>query len=551
MARRWHHRTMARNLEADQAMLARVLALAEKRDIRSAAALAADALAGGFEHPLLYNVVATHLEEQGRPEDAVRLLERAVAVAPDDVPVRNALALGLQRIDRPAESLSHIDVLLRSHPDLAFAHATRGNALIALGMLGQAQAAHLRALELDAGNLAAMSALASIATHRGEHREARRWAGKLLAALPGFPDAVLSVAAADLADGALDRAEAGLRQLLADPRAGATDKARAQGLLGDVLDAAGRYGEAFEAYSTCNESLRRLHGRFASGTSLLEYTRALTAAWSQVSPQWVQNAAPPASAGAPSEHVFLLGFPRSGTTLLEVVLEGHPGVVSLEEHELLTEGVLGFMREPVDLRPLAAAGDPELEPLREAYWARVRAGGAEVAGKLFLDKHPMNTLKLPLIARLFPRAKILFVRRDPRDVVLSCFRRRFRMNPAMYQMLTLGGAARFYDAVMDFARQTRPALGLPWREVRYERLMADFVGEMRGVCEFLGLEWDAGMQAFATRIQGRERATPSAAQLARGLDSSGVGHWQHYHPPLEWVQEVLERWIEPEPGPQR
>src|SRR5205823_7949719 len=66
-----------------------------------------------------------------------------------------------------------------------------------------------------------------------------------------------------------------------------------------------------------------------------------------------------------------------------------------------------------------------------------------------------NTLKLPLIARLFPRAKILFACRDPRDVVLSCFRRRFRMNPAMYQMLTLDGAAHFYDAVMDFAERAR------------------------------------------------------------------------------------------------
>ena len=123
------------------------------------------------------------------------------------------------------------------------------------------------------------------------------------------------------------------------------------------------------------------------------------------------------------------------------------------------------------------------------------------------------------------------------------------MNPAMYQMLTLGGAARFYDAVMDFAERTRPLLALAWREVRYERLMADFAGEMRGLCEFLGLEWSADMQTFATRIAGRERATPSAAQLARGLDSSGVGHWQHYRAPLEWVQDVLARWVEPTDPP--
>jgi tetratricopeptide (TPR) repeat protein len=535
---------MARNLEADQAMLATVLAYAQNRDIRGAAAIAEQALAEGFEHPLLLNVMATRLEEEGRLDDAVRLLERAVALAPGDVPARNALALCLQRVDRPAEALSHVEALLKSHPNLGFAHANKGNALIALGSLGLAQASHLRALELDPDNLAAMGSLASIATHRGEHAEARRWAEQLLARVPGFPDAVLSLAAAELAGGALDRAEARLRDLLADPRAGPTDRARALGLLGDVLDAAARYDEAFHAYRACNESLRLTHRRFAAGTGMLEYTRSLTAAWAEVAPRWTHVPAPEPIAAGAVDHVLLIGFPRSGTTLLEVVLDGHPDVVSLEEHELLTEGVLSFMREPLDLGPLARSEEGELRALRAAYWERVRSGGVDVAGKIFLDKHPLNTLKLPLIARLFPRAKILFVCRDPRDVVLSCFRRRFMMNAAMYQMLTLSGAAEFYDAVMDFADRARPILGLAWHEVRYERLMADFAGQTRDICEFLGLEWTASMQAFSTRVQARERATPSTAQLARGLDPSGIGHWQHYQAPLEPLQPLLGRWVE-------
>src|SRR5437879_3221761 len=103
----WHHAGMARNLEADQAMLATVLAHAQNRDIERAAAIAERALADGFEHPLLLNVLATRLEEQGKLDDAVRLLERAVTIAPGDVPARNALALCLQRSDRAAESLYH------------------------------------------------------------------------------------------------------------------------------------------------------------------------------------------------------------------------------------------------------------------------------------------------------------------------------------------------------------------------------------------------------------------------------------------------------------
>src|SRR5438067_1686090 len=161
----------------------------------------------------------------------------------------------VQRVRGPVDALHHVEKLLKNHPELGFAHANKGNALIALGSLGLARASHLRALELDPGNLAALAALASIATHRGEHIEARRWAEQLLARAPGFPEGILSLAAADLADGATAAAEVRLRELLADRRPSATDRARAQGLLGDVLDAAGRYAEAFNVYTDCNEAL--------------------------------------------------------------------------------------------------------------------------------------------------------------------------------------------------------------------------------------------------------------------------------------------------------
>jgi len=540
----WHHLGMARDLKADQQMLSAVLAHAQNREIPRAAAIAEQALADGFEHPLLLNVLATRLELEVKLEAAVRLLQRAVTIAPEDVPARNALALCLQRVDRPQEALQHVEELLKRHPELGFAHANKGNALIALGSLGRAQESHLRALELDPECFAAMGSLASIATHRGEHAEARRWAERLLARVPGYPHAVLSLAAADLAEGAIERAQVRLRDLLADSRVGPSERARAQGLLGDVLDAAGRYQEAFVAYSACNESLRHLHQNFTSRTSMLAYARSVAAALRAVAPRWPAVATPPSPSGDAAGHILLMGFPRSGTTLLEVVLDGHPDIASLEEHDLLTEGIQAFMGEPLNLDRLAQADERALQALRVAYWQRVRQGGVDVTGKLFLDKHPMNTLYLPLIARLFPCAKILFMRRDPRDVVLSCYRRRFKMGPAMYQMLTLEGASQFYDAVMDVAELARPLLGLPWHEVRYEHLMADFAGQMGAVCRFLGIEWLEGMQSFASRVQSRERATPSTAQLARGLDRSGIGVWQHYRAVLEPVQPVLARWVE-------
>lgn len=536
---------MARNLDADLKTLRTVLEYAQNRDFVRAAALAQQTLADGFEHPLLLNVLATRLEQQNKLGEALNLLQRAVAIAPGDIGARNALALCLQRLERPAEALVHIEELLKTQPQLAFVHANKGNALIALGNLGDARRSHLRALELEPNNLAALASLASIATQRGEHGEARRFASQALQLAPGFPDAILSIAAADLAEGEGAKAEAALHGLIADSRAGAWDRARASGLLGDVLDAAARYSQAFDCYTTCNQALQQIHRNYADGGSVTKFARSLTRALDAVaSSAWPEPERFVESATDPSAHIFLIGFPRSGTTLLEVVLDGHPQVVSVEEHELLTDGVLRYMREPLNLEPLAAAGPDQLEELRAAYWSGVRRTGIAVAGKVFIDKHPLNTLKLPLIAKLFPKAKVLFAVRDPRDVILSCFRRRFKMNPAMYELLSLSGAAGLYDAVMNFADAAKLKLNLDWCEVRYEGLVADFEPRVRALCDFMGLEWHAGMGDFAQRVRNREHATPSTAQLSRGFSTSSVEQWRHYEPQLQAIMPQLMPWLQ-------
>jgi tetratricopeptide (TPR) repeat protein len=561
---------MARNLESDMETLRTVLRLAQERDFVRAAALSEQTLAGGFEHPLLLNVVATLREQEGKLDQALALLERAVAIAPADVGARNALALCLQRLDRPADALVHLDVLLQRHPELSFAHASKGNALIALGFLKRARESHARAVELDPKNLAAVASLASIATHMGQHAEARRWAERTFELAPGYPDAVLSLAAAESAEGNLPAAESRLRALIQDTRAGPSDRARATGQLGDVLDAGGRYAEAFEAYQAGNQALRQINRRFAAANAL-GYMRASTAAVERLDAgQWKRvpdgaaggshggshggsaggaaggsvGGAAGGSAGDAAGHVFLVGFPRSGTTLLDAALDGSPRVASLEEHELLTEGVLAFMREPVAFEPLARAGEDSVASLREAYWRRVRGAGIDVADKIFVDKHPLNSVKLPLIAKVFPDAKILFAVRDPRDVVLSCFRRRFRMNPSMFELLTLPGAAAFYAAVMEFAHAARRRLEFDWHEVRYERLAGDFPAEMRRVCDAIGLEWTSAMADFAGRAEQRDHATPSTAQLAQGLVTSHMGQWRNYELELRPQLPVLAPWIE-------
>lgn len=536
----------ARDAAADNRTLQGVLQVVQGGDLPRAIVMAEAALGEGFEHAVLLNLSALRLENEGRLPEALLRLHRARELAPRDVGTLNALGLCLHRLERPQEALEAFDALLAEDPNLAFAHANRGAALQATGRLDRAEESYRRALKLSPDHVVALTGLASIASRKGAHDEATALAEAVMRQQPNLPDASMSLARAELAGGHDAAAEMRLHNLLVDPRISPIEAADAWNLLGDILDGRGQTDEAFDAYKTCNGLLGGAYAeRFATGLSATDFARGMAGYFQRAHPSdWARRPTPAATPYDPRSHVFLVGFPRSGTTLLEVALAGSPDVVALEEQEALAAGVRRYLRDPHDLSALAMASEVELDEMRVAYWRAVREAGCEVAGKVFVDRYPLNTLKLPLIAKLFPHAKILFAVRDPRDVVWSCYRRRFQMSAPMYQFLTLPGAAAFYDATMAFKRQFDAVVGLDQCAVHHEALLADFEGEVKAICGFIGLEWRDAMRDVAARTGDRAIATPSTAQLARGLSTDGMGQWRRYADRMGPALETLNPWVE-------
>jgi hypothetical protein len=336
-------------------------------------------------------------------------------------------------------------------------------------------------------------------------------------------------------------AEAEVEGLLMGSGLAPADRPTAWALLGDSLDAQERTAEAFDAYGRGKAEAAALHGaRFAAEgqESELAFVRRLARDLPDSLP--VSASEPTPARG----HVFLLGFPRSGTTLLEQVLASHPDVETLDERDLLADVEAELLRPADGLARLAAIGDEALERHRGAYWDGVRRLGRSVEGKVLVDKLPLHTVRLPLIARLFPEARILFALRDPRDVVLSCFRRSFRVNASMYEFVSLERAAAFYDAVMALGLRCRERFPLAVCETRYEDLVGDFDAQARRVCAFMGVEWDPRLRDFAEAARGRVIRTPSAGQVRRGLYASGQGQWRRYADEMAGVQPVLATWVE-------
>lgn len=249
-------------------------------------------------------------------------------------------------------------------------------------------------------------------------------------------------------------------------------------------------------------------------------------------------------AAQPRAPVFLMGFFRSGTTLTQEVLNAHPDVFLADEAGLLhqMEQTLHRLRPGTDDVPtkLATLSHEDVEQLRAAYWAAAQGRYGAAADKgLFIDKFTLNTVDLGLINTVFPDAKVLFVMRDPRDVVLSCVMQLMVPTPATRHLLTLQDTASLYALVLQWWVQVRDQLSLSWMEFRYEDAVSDFEPTFKRVFEFLGLSWDQGVVNFHQRARGRFIASPSRNQVSQPLYRSSVARWRRYETALAPVQHLL------------
>jgi Flp pilus assembly protein TadD len=531
-----------------QQWLEQIDALVRRSDLASAAELSAQALADGVEHPTLLNLAAQKSYREGRLEEAVALLKRARSLSPRDPHVMNSLGVCLRALGRLDEAREAYEAAIRIDPRLAPAHFNRASILEDLNDVTGANAGYEKAAQLDRGYAEPVAGLAWLAAQNGDAAEARAHGQRALSLSPGNVLARMALASADLHARDLTAASQRLDQLQRDPQLSPTNRAIVLGLIGDLNDAADRPAEAFDAYQAANAELKRINAPWfetPGKEGALGRAGRLTAWFGAADPApWKLAPEPRPRAADPLVHVFLVGFPRSGTTLLENVLAAHPEVVSLEEKDCLAQAIEAGLSSDEAVGKLAHITPPEAARQRDAYWAGVRRFGVEPRGRVFIDKMPLMSVNLPVVAKLFPKARILFARRDPRDVVLSCFRRRFGMNPSMYQLLTLEGAGAYYDEVMRLSGIYRRLLPLPQHLVRYESLVDDFDATAKAACEFLGLEWDEGLRDFAAKARTRGISTPSAAQVAKGLNREGQGAWRRYRQQMAPVLPVLAPWVE-------
>jgi tetratricopeptide (TPR) repeat protein len=311
-----------------------------------------------------------------------------------------------------------------------------------------------------------------------------------------------------------------------------------------TCDALGRYDEAYSAAEEAHSS-RREFLEFAMGAASAEESPLLARTTHGCDPDDVAawKEAGPAMEDSP---IFIVGFPRSGTTLLEQVLDANPQLVSMDEQPLMSKALEtvtgGGIRYPSELGKLTAQA---LCDVRARYWDLARNKAALLPGQRLVDKFPMNMTLLPLIRRVFPNARIILAIRHPCDTLLSCFLQNFRAPELALLCSDLTTLASAYSRIFGYWYAQWPLLRPYSYELRYEKLTADFAAEVRKLAAFLQLTWNEAMLAPAEHALAKGFiSTPSYAQVVEPVHSKSVGRWKHYERHFSEVLPILMPWLE-------
>lgn len=473
------------------------------------------------------------LQELRRLDEAEDIYRELAGQISDSVLPLKELHLLLKDTRRDQEALEAIEEAVKRAPLNVDLLIDKANHLANLHKMDEAEADYRKALELDPLQASAFAGL-------GLLRELNNRANELAPLADEAEERGVLDAASFIRAHHYRRTKdfgAGLAEL--DKVSIDLEPARQLHLRGQLLEGAGRYDEAFAAFSEMNRLFREDASRPEERGA--GYRETVAYFLKTVTEDWVRSWRAEKTIDDRPAPVFLVGFPRSGTTLLDTMLMSHPNVEVLEEERALHTGF--------DLFPsflgLPTFTDEQISAARDRYFETVAAIRPIAPGKLLVDKNPLTINLLPFARRLFPEARIILALRHPCDVVLSCYMANFRLNEGMASFIRLDTAAELYDLTFRYYEHVQSLMPMPAHTVIYENVVADRESELRKLFEFLGLDWhDAVLEHEKTAVKRGRIKTPSYSQVVEPIYTRAAGRWEKYRKHLEPVLPVLQPWAE-------
>ena len=483
-----------------EALVALATALTRQDDHAEAVEVWQEALVLNADDPSILANYARSLAGLECFGEALEFYRKADALAPGNPAIQYGTAWSLLRLGDGRAAAEQCRRTLETSPDWAALWQFLANCEATLGHFEAAAQAYRKALSLDPQSADALAGLVAVGAGLDEDAT----------------EAEASAVFNDLSRPTRDRSSAGFA-------------------LAKRCDRRGAYDEAIKLFRTANELLRADHAAHGSVFDREHFRHLVDHMIASIGPD---TFAATAAWGDPSElPVFIVGMPRSGTSLVEQIVASHKQVFGAGEQKDMQNTLTALAGEQ------AARSPSEWDRgavRREAtsYLQRLLVMGGDAIR--VVDKMPDNILCLGQIAVLFPRARIIVCRRDLRDVGLSCFLQNFQDNTLMWadDLADIGFRAAQTERLMAHWRKVLPVSML---EIQYETLVANLERESRRLIDFLGLDWDPACLAFHETE--RTVLTASHWQVRQPLYDSSVGRWRHYRdhlgPLLQELQGVI------------
>jgi tetratricopeptide (TPR) repeat protein len=487
--------------------------------------------------------VAKSLFRRGEFDESLRQFAEAVRRYPRNITVLIDAARAFGRrhqLDRADVYLQRAAQQMPRRPDV---QALIGESYRMLGMIPDAQRAFERVVTLVDDGIEAQLELAFLYERRHLLDRALEVLNRYLRVRAEHPAGCILRGRILRRLQRHEEAESVLSELIANRRTSPAAQAEAFGELTLLMDHQGRYEEAWRANAAAKQIQLQQDAREWSAAQIVfrrfgDLANSLTRSSVQ---NWPQQ--PPRS---PQRLAWLTGFPRSGTTLLEQLLDAHSQIVCSEELDVLAREVFPDIavqqsHETPILPLLDALDTSRCERLRDRYVAMMAGHHRDGwGGRLHVDKNPALTLMIPVICRLFPEARILVALRDPRDVIVSCFLRYLPLNPVSVCFLTLDRLVDRYLGDLSAWLKYRDLFAPQLFATRYEDLVSDPVGQAGKVCEFLGVPWEAEILDYRVSQVGKAVASPTYEDVAKPIYTSAMGRWRNYEDQLGEVLPKLE-----------
>lgn len=488
-------------------------------------------------HYLLGNV----LRELGHLDEAIASYRRACALQPDFLAAVSNLGATLMSQGETVEALKFLNHALTLAPDSPRVLCNVGTLLERDGRIEEAQIRLQRALTIDPDFLDAIGALAAIYEKSSRLDDAKTLLARGLALAPTNIQLIMAAAKIARTEGRFQEAIELLERVMAQR----LDPVLAGDLhltLGKLYDRVGNTDRAFQSFTEGNQLAAKLlpdvYDRDSYSRDLDRmaacFTPALAHAWNGCQDE-LEGSSP----------IFLTGFARSGTTLLDQILDSHPQLQTLSERPTVNAMMEAFWSLSKN-RPdaLTNLSMDEVAMLRKVYFDTA-ARYARLDGKqLLVDKMPLNTALAHIIWRIFPNAKFILAIRHPCDVCLSCFMQNFVINQAMTVFQFLPDTVALYARIMDMWRSYVKVLPITYHRIRYEDLVADFEGEARRLVEFIGVEWHDSMINYAEHAKTRVINTPSYYEVTKPIFQHAKYRWKRYTKHLEPFLPTLAPYID-------